>query len=236
MATRPEEVMATAGRGGARALAAAAVLALLLTAGCTALDSFVAGGDGPPTGAVYQVVATWNNKVAYSPDPTHGGAPMPGLAGRLYLFGPQIDFPVKADGSVVVDLYDETSGKPVMLEEWRFDRDTLQKLLREDMIGWGYTMFLPWGTCKADVKQVRLRLCYQPASGSPLYAESALMTLNAADASPGGEGQAAAPAQKPPAATAAAPAAAPTPRPLAAAPAPASAAAPLQVARFPLAR
>jgi hypothetical protein len=198
MAARPEELSAWAGRGGR--LARAAVLALLLTAGCTALDPFVAvGGGGPPGGAVYQVVATWKNEVVFAPDPTHAGAPTPGLAGRLYLFGPQIDFPLQGDGNVVVDLYDETSGKPVLLEEWRFDRDTLQKLLREDMIGWGYTLFLPWGTYKADIKQVRLKLCYQAPGGSPLYAENAIMTLNAGGAGEA-QGQAAAAPRTPAAA------------------------------------
>jgi hypothetical protein len=235
MAARPEEVSDGPRPGGTgvppagsarqasrlpHGLAGVAVLALLLSAGCTALDPFVSGGNGPPAGAVYQVVATWNNQVAYAPDPAHGGAPTPGLAGRMYLFGPQIDFPLQGDGSVVVDLYDETGDKPVMLEEWRFDHDTLRRLLREDMIGWGYTLFLPWGTYKADVKRVRLRLCYQPASGSPLYAENAPMTLNGADT----PGQAAAAGPKPAAAASAA------------APGPAVGQAPLQTARFPVGR
>jgi hypothetical protein len=235
MGSGPEELTSAAGcqPAGPRrrvgnlphGLAAAAVLALLLTAGCSVLDPFVAGGDAPPGGAVYQVVATWKNEVAFAPDPSHAGAPTPGLAGRLYLFGPQIDFPLQGDGNVVVDLYDETSGKSVLLEEWRFDRDTLQKLLRKDMIGWGYTLFLPWGTYKPDVKQVRLKLCYQPPGGSPLYADNPVMTLNAAGApsSPAGDQAPAAAAPRPPAATLPAQAAAATP-------------APLQVTRFPIMR
>ena len=226
MAIRPEELSVTAGRGGARPLAGAAVLALLLTAGCTALDPFVANGDVPPGGAVYQVIATWKNEVVFAPDPAHAGTPAPGLAGRMYLFGPQVDFPLQGDGNVVVDLYNETGDKPALLEEWRFDHDTLQRLLRKDVIGWGYTLFLPWGTYKPDVQQVRLRLCYQPPGGSPLYAESAVMTLNAPGLT-GGQvethSQPAVPGPLPPAAPAPAQAAAVNP-------------APLQMARFPLPR
>jgi hypothetical protein len=124
------------------------------------------------------VVATWNNRVVYAADPVHGGTSTPGLAGRVYLFGPQVDNPLAGDGSFVVDLYDDSGAKSVLREEWRFDRDTLQKLLRKDMVGWGYTLFLPWGTYKPDVQQVRLQVCYQPAKGTPLYAEGAKMALN----------------------------------------------------------
>ena len=113
MAVRAEELMSGAGLQPAgpgrqvanlphaRAWLPALALALILTAGCTTLDPFVASGDGPPGGAVYQVVATWRNEVIFAPDPTHAGAPTPGLAGRMYLFGPQIDFPVQGDGGVV---------------------------------------------------------------------------------------------------------------------------------------
>src|SRR5262245_42339836 len=166
-----------------RLIAAAGLLVLTLATGCTTTAPFLAAVDAPPAGPVYQVVATWKNEVQYAPDPTHGGAMTPGLAGRLYLFGPQIDFPLEGDGSVVVDLYNESpgvaGGQPVMLEEWRLDHDTLQRLLRKDVIGWGYTLFLPWGTCRPDVTQVRLRLRYDPAHGSPLYTESGPLTVNA---------------------------------------------------------
>jgi hypothetical protein len=142
---------------------------------------FTSKPDAPPHGPVHQVVATWNNQVLFAPDPVHGGRLSPGLAGRLYLFGPEIACPLEGDGSLVVDLYDESCDKPVMLEEWRFDHDTLQRLFRKDVIGWGYTVLLPWGTYKPEIKQVHLKVCYQPAMGSPLYAESSSMTLNAND-------------------------------------------------------
>src|SRR5579885_875781 len=141
MAVRPEELSGP--RLGRRLAACCPLLALVLTSGCVGLNPFVAA-DAPPQGKVCQVVATWNSKVVTAEDPCHGGAATPGLAGRVYLFGPQIDFPMQGDGGMVVDLYDQTSGKPAMLEEWRLDPATLQRLLRKDVIGWGYTVFLPW--------------------------------------------------------------------------------------------
>jgi hypothetical protein len=163
----------------ARLAACCLLLALLLTSGCVSLGSYLSPG-GPPKGAVCQVVATWNSKVVTADDPVHGGTPTPGLAGRVYLFGPQIDFPLVGDGGLVVDLYDQTNGKPVMLEEWRFDAATLGRLLRKDMIGWGYTVFLPWGTYRPDILRVRLKVRYEPPGGAaPIYAESSPITLNA---------------------------------------------------------
>ena len=154
---------------------------LTVASGCVPLESFLAQVAPPPGAAVCQVVATWQNKVMFTPDPVHGGTLTPGLAGRLYLFGPQIDFPLVGDGAVVIDLYDDNpagAGKPpVHLERWQIDRDTLKRLLRQDAIGWGYTLFLPWATYKPETTHVRLTLCYVPAQGIPLYAPPTTLTL-----------------------------------------------------------
>jgi hypothetical protein len=99
----------------------------------------------------------------------------------VYLFGPEIGFPVVGDGALVVDLYDET-GTPerpaVLREEWRLDPVTLKRLLRRDTIGWGYTLFLPWGSYRPEVTRVRLKVRYQPAEGAPLFAEGSPIDLS----------------------------------------------------------
>jgi hypothetical protein len=184
----PKEVTAVVGGPRrCRGPAAACLLALAAAAGCVSLKQFtLEQGDTPPSGPAHQIVTRWSSEVVFTPDPAQGGAEKPGIAGRLYLFGPRIDFPLEGDGSVVVDLFDETprqgpggpAKEPVMLEEWRVDRDTLKRLLRKDMIGWGYTLFLPWGTYRPDITQVRLKVRYDPAHGSPLYAEGATLTIN----------------------------------------------------------
>lgn len=161
----------------------AVLVALLpmLSAGCVTLEKVWpgCGDDKPPCGPVHQVVVTWNNEVMHAADPAQGGILVPGIGGRLFLFGPQIGFPVCGDGSVTVDLYDETAGPAqTPLERWNFDALTLKRLIRKDMIGYGYTVFLRWSTYNPEITSVRLKLCYQPRNGSPLYAESAVMTLN----------------------------------------------------------
>jgi hypothetical protein len=169
---------------GVRALALLlAPLALLPSAGCVTLGPLLPGSDGAAGTAPCQVVAWWSNQVMWTPDPTHGGALTPGLAGRVYLFGPEIDFPLIGDGALVVDLLDPTAvtpdGSPVLLEEWRLDRDTLKRLLKRDMVGWGYTVFLPWGTYKPEVNRIQLMVRFEPTNrpNLPLYAQSATLTL-----------------------------------------------------------
>jgi hypothetical protein len=160
-------------RGRASWLAAVA-LTVALSTGCATTDWQVFKGGPPPPGVPCQIVATWQNRVMFTPDPTKNGAQTPGLAGRLYLFGPEISFPMTGDGGLVVDLYDETKGQPVIQEQWRFDPGTLKRLLKQDQIGWGYTLFLPWSGYRAEITKVRLRLRYEPPHGTPLFTENAL--------------------------------------------------------------
>jgi hypothetical protein len=171
--------------GRSRRLALNAAPILVALTGCVGTTAFTAPSDAKPSGTPAQVVVTWTPKVVFAPDPVHGGAPTPGLAGRMYLFGPQIDFPLVGDGGVGVDLFDATPREgapanrpPVLIEQWHLDKDTLHKLLRKDMIGWGYTLFLPWGTYKPEIAQVVVRLHYEPAKGAPLYANNAQLSLN----------------------------------------------------------
>ncbi|HEV2948449.1 MAG TPA: hypothetical protein VGX70_13830 [Gemmataceae bacterium] len=149
--------------------------------GCVHLPK--TGSDDPmPHGQVCQMVATWNHQVVFAPDPAHGGMEAPGLVGRLYLFGPEISYPLIDDGSVVVDLFDDKKqtdeGQPVPLEEWRVDPATLKRLAKRDMIGWGYTLFLPWGTYKPNISQVHLKVRYVTAKGNQFFAESGPLSLN----------------------------------------------------------
>jgi hypothetical protein len=127
----------------------------------------------------------WVRDVVTAPDTVHGGTPTPGLAGRVYLFGADGDCPVAGDGGLVIDLYDDgqkVPGQgPRLIEEFKFDPVNLKRLLKRDPIGWGYTLFLPWGTYRPDITQVHLRVCYLPHDGAPLYTEGATMSLGAGD-------------------------------------------------------
>ncbi len=120
-----------------------------------------------------QMIATWENTVSWAPDPTRGGTSMPGLSGRLYLFGQEVGFPTAGDGKISVLLSEETNGAVVQKEVWNIDAATLKTWLRRDKIGWGYTMFLPWTTYRPEITKVRLKVFYTPAQGTPLHHEAA---------------------------------------------------------------
>jgi hypothetical protein len=172
-------------RVGRRLLGQAALLAALALAagsGCVATGTFLSPGEPAPSGGVCQVVATWQPQVVFIADSTHGGAPTPGFAGRLYLFGEEVGTPKVGDGSASIDLYDRTpcrtGGQPVLIEQWNVDRDTLKRVLRKDVIGWGYTLVLPWATIKPEIQEVELKLRYVPPRGAPLFAESHAIALN----------------------------------------------------------
>jgi hypothetical protein len=163
-----------------------------LASGCLGLEQFLDKADLPPAGKVCQIVATWHKEVVFAPDVVHNGIPQPGITGRLYLFGPQIDFPLTGDGSLIVDLYTPVekladpaeksaapnpAGQMRLLEQFRLDKVALGQLLNKDTIGWGYSLFLPWGTYKPEITQIRLRVRYDPKQGTPLFTESGPLTL-----------------------------------------------------------
>jgi hypothetical protein len=164
-------------------LAACVPVLSLMAAGCTTTNSFLSVNEtlgAAPSGSPCRVAAAWIPQVTWTEDPTRNGAPTPGIAGRIYLFGEDMKLPLTAEGAIVVDLFDETPGRPkasAPIEEWRFDKDTLKRLQRKDPVGWGYTLFLPWGSYKPDTTQVQLRVRFEPPKGYPLYASSAPLTF-----------------------------------------------------------
>jgi hypothetical protein len=175
----------TDSRGALRRAARWSVLLIAaVNGGCVSLPyvSNLSGDEPPPPGQAFQVVAWWQPEVRYAADPTRNGAAIPGLAGRIYLFGQEPCHPFPGDGGFVMDLFDASGSQEVQLEEWRFDPDTMKRLLRRDIMGWGYTVFLPWNTYKPEITRVHLKVRYLPLKGSPLFFEGNPMALNGAGA------------------------------------------------------
>lgn len=183
----PQKVVAR--RASKRRWLAAALLLAAPAVGCESSKPWVdLGSLSSHTQPVCQVAATWSNQIVYTPDPVHNGVPSPGFAGRLYLFGEPVGAPLVGDGSLVVDLYDETNAGPdrpaVHLEEWQIDKDSLKRLLKRDPFGAGYTLFLPWGTCRPGVTKVSLKTRYERPGSTPLYAPNSTITLNSPPTGP----------------------------------------------------
>jgi hypothetical protein len=220
MEDHPKQLSRTARPWHRAGWAVVVVLWALAAPGCVLLDKCTTCYGGPPApGTACQVVTTWSNKVHYIPDPANGGVPAPGLAGRLYLFGPTVDFPMTGDGTAVVQLFDEGAATPggQLLEQWEFNQEMLRRLLKKDTIGWGYTLVLPWGRYQPDLTRVRLTCCYTPAKGTPLFADPSSVTLDHGVPPPGttvpGGATAQVQAQAPPVPVPAVPSALPMPRP-----------------------
>lgn len=163
-------------RSGISAITLVSLMCGCVTMPVTGWTSFVAAK--PPV----QINAVWKPEVIFTPDPAHNGEPSPGFAGRVYLFDESIKYPVLGDGKLIAEMFLE-DGQPMAnkkpVERWELDRETLKRLQKRDAFGWGYTVFLPWGTYRPDIKQVRLRLKYEPSNGGyPLFSESDLLTLS----------------------------------------------------------
>ena len=114
---------------------------VLLGPGCTATSSFLSfAGVDKPTGAPCRVAVMWIPEVRLTPDVVHGGARVPSLGGRVYLFGEEIKYPIVCEGRIVVDLFDTTPGKEkasLPLEEWRRIRaERLEGATKPDPESW----------------------------------------------------------------------------------------------------
>lgn len=129
------------------------------------------------------IAVAWRNRIDHLPDPARDGAMGPGLAGQIFLFGPR-DQPALADGTLTVDLYDETPRPagfpPNKPERWQFKKDVLRNLrTMDERFGPSYVVFLPWPTYRPDVTRVRIRARFDPEQGSfPLYAEETRLTID----------------------------------------------------------
>lgn len=172
------------GQAGMPALRGHCLLACLLSlgAGCVTTSTALRPKElAPPPQSAFQVHATWENRVLMTQDVVNNGKPLLGLGGRLYLFGQELSHPVSGDGMAIVEVADVTYAnaqtKPQLLERWEIDADTLKRLMRKDMIGWGYTLFLPWQTYRPDITKVQLQVRYVPAKGLPLFSPPSVIAL-----------------------------------------------------------
>jgi hypothetical protein len=150
------------------------------------LDAFLKGeglstGTAEP-GQAARLTAVWNHKIIYAPDPTHGGEPVPGFLGRVWVFGPELKDPLEPDGELFVAMWDHSpradGTPPPLLEVWHIDRDTAATFRRPDTVGSGYTVFLPSQKYHVDLKHVNILCRYNGADGRNLVAAPQLLALD----------------------------------------------------------
>jgi hypothetical protein len=125
----------------------------------------------------------WQPRIAQLPDPARHGAMGSGLVGQMFLFGgPHLQF-VEANGTLTVDLIDDSprpAGQPAAKpERWQFTKETLRKLKTVDeTFGKSYVLFLPWPAYKPDITRVRISARYDPEFGDTLYASPSVITID----------------------------------------------------------
>jgi hypothetical protein len=120
-------------------------------------------------GQATRVAPAWDNRVDLGADPLKGGAPQPCLKGRVYLFGQDEAYPLTVPGMFMIDLYDHTprNGQvnPKQLDFWMFHPEALEKLVKEDRFGKGYSLYLPWKNYSPELKSVALLVRFVPLKG-----------------------------------------------------------------------
>jgi hypothetical protein len=158
------------------------VLGLCGLSGCVSTGAKKGIPEQPPVRPVCQVQSLWHGQIATAPDTAHQGAQLPGLVGRVYLLDQDLATGLKGKGKLVVDLYDSeqkgADGQPRLLEHYEFPEDVLNRLLRKDtVIGWGYTIFLPWPEYRPEIKRPQIKMCFVPQNGTSLFAQPTQLAL-----------------------------------------------------------
>jgi hypothetical protein len=164
------------------ALLAGLAAALVFSGGCVPLSYLCP--EQPTVGMPCKVALSLQPGLVETQDSVNAGAPLRGLAGRMFLFQDTVTpKPIVCEGELIVDLYDDrpmmTGGQPVRLERWVFADPILKQLIRKDAQGWGYTLFLPWvKTYRPDITQIHLLAAFAPkGSAMPLFESSPSIAL-----------------------------------------------------------
>ena len=157
-----------------------------MAAGCRSVPnrSSTAQSEKPAeTERVSRAVALWSEAAL-----RQGNVPIAqGFTAKVYLYGPDSDRPVAGRGKVTVYAYDDSRVRQAGAEEpspkpdrsWEFKEAELNRLVRKDLIGWYYPLWLQYGPPAASERRCTLILCFTPASGSPVLTEPSLVTLPA---------------------------------------------------------
>ena len=157
-----------------RWIAAALGLALGLCTGCQSTfvnkpDWTWPWTDPEPIG---QVCAVWADGLVFQANPAENGAVMPNFAGRVYFFNSGMTQSLKADGTLVVSLYDNTQAQTANAppkELWNLTSRDLAMVQKSDAVGCGYNLVLPWSTYTPDVHTVTLVVKYTDGNGREFW-------------------------------------------------------------------
>lgn len=135
------------------------LLLLLWSAGCARLQELgPSASKQPPTGEVTRVEALWHESGVQGRNVLARG-----FAGRIYLFG-RGDAPILAPGELSVYTFDDDdmTAKPKYV--WKFKSEDLEKVADKTMLGWSYTLWIPWDRGE-EAKNCTLIVRYRSPQG-----------------------------------------------------------------------
>jgi len=131
-----------------------------------------------PAGPVAKVVAAWEPAIS------NGEDPMRGFGGRVYFYDQDMTRPVKADGTVVVYIFDEegrSSDDNKPNEGIVFDAKTLNSkgVYSKSKIGHSYNLWVPFDAAgpEGPAKKVSLIVRYIPKQGASQVSSQSVVHL-----------------------------------------------------------
>src|SRR5262245_26790524 len=111
----------------------------LCLSGCVALPEWTTHRETVPSGVVHEVHSDWEPRIVVTRDTESNGAPLQGLAGRVYLFDAGFH-PIRGEGALDFVVYDISKpGESVWVNAWSYDKDNLNSHLfrKDEGITWG---------------------------------------------------------------------------------------------------
>jgi hypothetical protein len=173
------------GKLGQRAAWLAALTMVAAAVGCAAPKSYFARPDKEkaPTGEVCEILPIFQHTVCYSQDPVHNGQKIPCLAGTVYLLSRGSPYPVECNGTMVLELYDDSNPQEsVRKENWEINKDILKTRLvygnDPTSFGWGYNLILPWASYNPQMTRVHLHIAVKgDKSTLPVFMDSESFAL-----------------------------------------------------------
>lgn len=162
-----------------RTLWQSALLCLMLATGCQSMSDFNFNPwaeEKAPLAKPHEVVAIWQEGVDVQLDPNNGGVPVPGFSGRVIfhqLQSGKAGRSVAVNGTLLVSFFEDkpSQGPAQPMETWTILPEHLPMLMRQDLSGYGYALWLPWHTYHPSVKSGRLIVQYTSREGEVMRSE-----------------------------------------------------------------
>lgn len=154
----------------------------LMPLGCFNLGKHYAKTETAKPAPKGRLVSTWDKRIVYAPDAFRGGAIIPGIVGRVYLFGADMAVPYIGDGGLLIDLWDSSprgsDSAPKQIEHFIISPEVFKEFAKKDVIGDGYSIFFPWPTYRPDITQIYITMLYTSAAGEKYFHQSGTFAVD----------------------------------------------------------